>query len=60
MINFLFVGVVDMKQKVILVCSECYSRNYTTYKTPKTQGIRLELNKFCKKCGKHTLHRETK
>ena len=21
---------------------------------------RLELNKYCKRCGKHTLHKETK
>lgn len=49
-----------MKQKVILVCSECFSRNYTTNKTAKAQGSRLEFNKYCKKCGKHTLHKETK
>ncbi len=50
----------DMKKKVILVCSECLSRNYTVTKNARTNTERLELNKFCKRCNKHTLHKETK
>lgn len=46
--------------KVILVCTECLSRNYTIAKNKRVNTERLELNKFCKKCNKHTLHRETK
>lgn len=47
------------KKKIILTCTECLSRNYTTHrKTNVTE--RLELMKFCKKCNKHTLHKETK
>lgn len=53
-------GMMSMKQKVILVCTECLSRNYSITKNKRTNVARLELNKFCKKCGKHTLHRETK
>lgn len=53
-------GVVNMKEKVILVCSECLSRNYSIPKNKRVNVERLELNKFCKKCGKHTLHKETK
>ena len=49
-----------MGQKVILTCSECLSRNYTTTRNRKTRTERLELVKYCKKCGKHTLHKETK
>ncbi len=49
-----------MKQKVTLICTECLSRNYTTYKNTKTNPERLELRKYCKKCEKHTLHKETK
>jgi len=49
-----------MKQKVILVCSECLSRNYSVVKNKRVNVERLELNKYCKKCGKHTLHKETK
>lgn len=49
-----------MKQKVILVCSECLSRNYSITKNQRVNVERLELNKYCKRCGKHTLHKETK
>ncbi|MBR0462397.1 MAG: 50S ribosomal protein L33 [Erysipelotrichaceae bacterium] len=47
------------KTKVILTCSECLSRNYVTNKNRQSTK-RLELMKFCPKCNKHTLHKETK
>jgi large subunit ribosomal protein L33 len=50
----------DKAGKVILACTECLSRNYTTKRNTKTSHERLEINKFCKKCGKHTLHKETR
>ncbi|MCF0109177.1 MAG: 50S ribosomal protein L33 [Erysipelotrichaceae bacterium] len=46
--------------KVILTCTECLSRNYTTSRNKKNSQDRLSLMKFCKKCGKHTLHKETR
>jgi len=49
-----------VRKKVILTCSECLSRNYTTSHNKDNQTERLELKKFCKKCGKITLHKETK
>ncbi|WP_205094486.1 50S ribosomal protein L33 [Thalassobacillus pellis] len=49
-----------MRRKVILACTECSSRNYSSYKNTASQSGRLEVRKFCKRCGKHTLHRETK
>ena len=49
-----------MSEKVILTCSECLSRNYTTHKNKNTHTERIEMRKYCKKCGKHTLHKETK
>ena len=45
-------GVMNMKQKVILVCSECLSRNYSVTKNKRLNVERLELRKYCKKCGK--------
>jgi len=48
-----------MKKKVILICEECLSRNYTTYKN-KDDRTRLELKKYCKTCNKHTTHKESK
>ncbi|VEU82923.1 50S ribosomal protein L33 [Acholeplasma hippikon] len=49
-----------MREKIILVCSECLSRNYATTKNKQISKERLELNKHCPKCGKHTLHKESK
>ena len=49
-----------MADKIVLTCTECLSRNYTTEKNKKTNTKRLEIMKFCPKCGKHTLHKETK
>lgn len=49
-----------MREKVILVCSECLSRNYNTTKNKLESKKRLEINKFCPKCNKHTLHKESK
>ena len=37
--------------KVILACTECLSRNYTTNRK-KNSTKRLELNKYCPKCGR--------
>lgn len=48
------------KNKVILTCEICLSRNYTTNKNKQVNLHRLELMKFCKRCGKHTNHKETK
>ena len=47
------------KKTVILTCSICLSRNYTTNKK-SNQDKRLELKKYCPHCNKHTLHKETK
>lgn len=51
---------IDMKKKVSLVCTKCGSRNYATIKSAEAKKIRLEINKFCKKCNAHTLHQEAK
>ena len=51
---------VFMTDKIILTCTECVSRNYTSTKYNKTHTARIELKKFCNKCNKHTLHKETK
>ena len=53
-------GGADMRVKVTLACTECKQRNYNTKKNKKNDPDRLEMNKYCKFCKKHTLHRETK
>ena len=49
-----------MRVKITLACSECKQRNYNTMKNKKNDPDRLEMNKYCRFCRKHTLHRETK
>ena len=49
-----------MRKKIILICEECLSRNYTTTKNVVTSKERLEIKKYCKHCNKSTLHKETK
>lgn len=49
-----------MQEKVILTCTQCLSRNYTTHKNKNTHTQRMELKKFCPKCNCHTIHKETK
>ena len=48
-----------MKNKVLLICSECLSRNYTMNVKPDGK-FPNEVNKYCPKCGKHTIHRVSK
>ncbi|HAQ55739.1 MAG TPA: 50S ribosomal protein L33 [Anaerovibrio sp.] len=49
-----------MRNAVTLACTECKSRNYQTNKNKKNDPDRIEFNKYCKFCKKHTLHKETK
>ena len=55
-----FYGGADMRVKIVLACTECKQRNYLTKKNKKNDPDRLEMNKYCRFCRKHTLHRETK
>jgi large subunit ribosomal protein L33 len=49
-----------MRDKLILACGECKRRNYTTTKNKKLTPGKLEFSKYCRFCGKHTPHKETK
>ncbi len=42
---------------VSLTCIECKMRNYPI---TKRREQKVEIKKFCKTCGKHTLHRDAK
>lgn len=46
--------------KITLACTECKQRNYDVYKNKKNTPDRLEINKYCPFCRKHTAHKETK
>lgn len=43
----------------VLSCTECKNKNYYFAKGKK-KDYKVELNKFCKKCGKQTVHKESK
>ena len=45
---------------ITLACQECKERNYTTEKNKRNDPERLELGKYCRRCRRHTAHRETK
>ena len=47
---------------VTLECTECKNRNYQTPKLMKGEARtkRLEFKKYCPKCDKHTMHKQTK
>ncbi|HHP51447.1 MAG TPA: 50S ribosomal protein L33 [Moorella mulderi] len=49
-----------MRVQVTLECTECKRRNYVTTKNKKNDPERLELKKYCRFCGRHTVHKETK
>jgi len=49
-----------MREIVQLACTECKRKNYTTTKDKKKNKDKLEFNKYCPFCKKHTLHREVK
>lgn len=46
--------------KITLACSECKSRNYDLTKNRQKHPERVEYRKYCRRCGKHTTHKETK
>ncbi len=48
------------RDNIVLQCTECKSRNYTTTKNKKTTPERLEFSKFCSRCRQHKPHKETK
>lgn len=47
-----------MKKKGPLACTECGQRNYSIDPST-TRTTRLEMKKYCPKCKRHTLHKQT-
>jgi large subunit ribosomal protein L33 len=50
----------DVRIAVTLACENCKRRNYQTNKSKRNTPDRIELRKYCKWCGNHTPHRETR
>ncbi|MEJ2182808.1 MAG: 50S ribosomal protein L33 [Nitrospirota bacterium] len=49
-----------MRLTILLECTECKNRNYSTRKNKKNTTEKLVLSKYCRTCRKHTDHKETK
>ena len=49
-----------MRVKVMIARTESKQRNYNTMKNKKNDPDRIEMQKYCRFCKKHTLHKETK
>ena len=49
-----------MRDNILLACTECKLRNYTSTKNKKRTTGKLELKKYCPHCRKHILHKETR
>lgn len=43
-----------------LECQDCKRRNYQSQKSKRNHPDRIELRKYCRWCGKHTPHKETR
>jgi len=48
------------RSHISIECSICKERNYYSEKNKTNTTTRLELNKFCRRCAKVTLHKEGK
>ena len=47
------------REIVGMICKECKSQNYVTTRNKINMEKKLEILKFCKRCKKATLHKET-
>ncbi len=45
---------------VTFECRDCKERNYSKTKNKRTTPDKLEFSKYCPRCRKHSLHKETK
>ena len=50
----------DVRIAVTLACEECKRRNYNSEKSKRNHPDRIELRKYCRWCGSHTAHKETR
>ncbi|MBT3390912.1 MAG: 50S ribosomal protein L33 [Chloroflexi bacterium] len=53
-------GKKGVRHVVTMACTDCKERNYMTEKNRRNDSGRLELSKYCRRCRKHTPHREVR
>ncbi|MHB1606698.1 MAG: 50S ribosomal protein L33 [Leptospirales bacterium] len=49
-----------MREIITLACTQCKERNYSSMKNKRNTPDKVELNKYCRRCNDHTVHKETK
>ena len=49
----------EQRLNVGLVCTICKSQNYITERSKLNTPEKLKLAKYCRKCRKHTEHKES-
>ena len=47
------------RAKIALICTVCKSQNYITTKNKIEHPDKLKLSKYCRRCLKHTEHKES-
>ncbi len=50
----------DVRNAVTHACEDCKRRNNKSEKSKRNDPNRIELRKYCRWCGKHTPHKETR
>lgn len=50
----------EKRVKLVLKCSECARKNYSTTKNKANTSDKLALKKYCPFDRKHTVHKEAK
>jgi len=48
------------RENIIMECTVCKNRNYFTTKNRRKHTERVEWKKFCPRCNKHQVHKESK
>ena len=49
----------EQRLVLALVCTVCKSQNYMTSRNKINTEEKLKLRKYCRRCKKHTEHKET-
>ena len=49
-----------MRDNIILKYTECGEENYINTKNKRNHPDRMEVNKYCPRCNKKTVHKEKK
>lgn len=50
----------ENRSHITLKCTVCNEKNYRTPKNKANTPGRIELQKYCPRCKKHTAHKEEK